>query len=58
MTEQLEKVIVVQDFWYDGNRYIKGERLTLPLYIIQKMGIDNFENVKMLIKPPYDKMVF
>lgn len=53
----LTKVEVIIEYWYEGRHYSKGECLSLPIEMLQELGMYHFKIIKDLKNPPKDKMV-
>ena len=51
------KVEVINEFWYNGRHYTKGECLFFTQEVLNNIGLDNFEIIKSVKNPCRDKMI-
>ena len=53
----LIKVEVIKEFWFEGNHFCTNEELIFSDTLIKEIGIEHFRIIKDLKNPPKDKMV-
>lgn len=53
----LVKVVVIKEFWFEGRYYAKNESLFFTQEIIDRIGLEHFIIIKALEHPTNDKMI-
>lgn len=54
------KAVVIEEFWYRGVFFGRGEMVDFPLYTYYQVGIEKVkvcDEGKSLTFPPHDKMI-